>query len=224
MKKSSQFQLNAFTSDSEDKGLELVETSFSGENRGLLLTHYAGSESVIGRQICYDIFYKGRKVGIIGGQSVSMPMLPVVNYVFRSNHLTKQIKFEYFEHVMNNNIFRMDSTEKNLASRVLALWVRKFKEDMKRKYGVDMKAIISMSYGTRDDGTQRTGKCYKAAGWKYLGKSQGTKRIQMNPIVIVKDVPKHLWCWKYKEKKHEIRARDNAAHTAVPGQAGEQQV
>ncbi len=49
-----------------ETGLRLEEVSLTGKERDLLLTHYAGSKSIIGRRLFYRIWYNGQHAGIVG--------------------------------------------------------------------------------------------------------------------------------------------------------------
>lgn len=185
-------------------GILLVEQDYKGENKELLLTHYAGSQGVMGRRIVYAIFYQGKKIGIIGIQSVSLPIKRVANILYSENSkLDYDLKIQYFNEVYNNNIFRIEVREKNLATQILSLFRKKVFEDMKKKYNIIMKAIISMSFGEN-----RQGICYQADNWYYLGLTSGAKKhmsVHKGKVTIsVEQVEKkHLYLWVYNKELHK---------------------
>jgi hypothetical protein len=188
-------------------GIELIETSFTGLAREELLTHYPESKNIIGRRALYNIFYNGRKVGLIGLQGCSLPMRPVIDFVWsRNKKLDREFAKTYFDVVMNNNIFRLDYKEKNLATQVLRIFRKKAFVDIKKKYGVELKAIISLCYGTNKEGIERIGTCYKADNWAFLGKSKGARKLvhgieNVGTEEYVQTTKKNIYCYIYNKKE-----------------------
>lgn len=196
----------------KDDKIRLIETSFQGLSRKMILTHYAGSKAVMGRQILYEIYYKGQQVGIIGLQASSSIMKNVHKAVYGTIKTTKESRIRYFNEVYNNNIFRLEYIEKNLASRILSQFKKQVKQDFEKKYkGVTLKAIVSMSFGENKEGETRKGMCYKADNWLSCGLTSGFKKIMIdfknNKFRYEPSEKKNIWLWLYETKK-EKRERE----------------
>jgi hypothetical protein len=104
-----------------------------------------------------------------------MCYLNAVRFLYGFNKTTEEIRNNYYEEVYNNNIFRLEKNDKNLASQVLALFRKRVQKDMQRKYNVNIRAILSLTYGTNEFGIVRTGKCYLADNWKFLCLTKGMR-------------------------------------------------
>jgi hypothetical protein len=112
----------------------------------LFLQHYPGSRGIMGRSINYLVRLDGEIVGIIGANS------PPLNYKkFRAYFDTKDEKV-----FVNNNVFRLVVTHKNLGTQVLSLFRKTIKRDYKDRYGDDLIGIVTFVE------PPRTGAIYKA--------------------------------------------------------------
>lgn len=121
------------------------------------LAHYPGSKGIVGRSLNYFIKKDGKEVGIIGVNS------PPLNYKkFREYFGTEDEK-----KFVNNNVFRIIETEKNLGTKVLKMFRKRIKKDYKEKYGDELLGIITFVE------PPRTGAVYKADNWDYLGETEG---------------------------------------------------
>jgi hypothetical protein len=142
------------------KGLEIERTTKGNKLFATLyLEHYPGSKGILGRQLNYFITKDGKVVGIIGVNS------PPLNYKkFREFFKTDNEKL-----FVNNNVFRIVETEKNLGTKVLKIFRNRIKKDYKERYGDELIGIITFVE------PPRTGAMYKADNWIYLGETQGKK-------------------------------------------------
>ena len=149
----------------------------------LFFEHYPGSRGIVGRCICYLVFWNRKFAGIIGVAS------PPINYLIFKNF------FELPEtNYVNNNVFRLVIREKNLGTRVLKVFRNTVKKEYESKYGDKLAGLVTFVE------PPRTGAVYKADNWKYLGKTQG-KRMRRDPETWEKtftdDVKKHIYGYKY---------------------------
>lgn len=187
-----------------EKELKLIPTSFSNSYyRKLLLTHYPKSKGVMGRRFCYDIFYDGRIIGVISAVSIPVTYKPVAKVIYGVDKITKDISLKYLNEIYSNNIFRLEYTEPNLASRILKLFRETLQKDIKNKYNINIKGIVTLTYGLNVKNTERTGVCYKADNWIYLGKTKGVHRVGMpfGEFKFVETEKKHVWLYVYPKKK-----------------------
>ncbi|MCH7568421.1 MAG: DUF4338 domain-containing protein [Nanoarchaeota archaeon] len=179
-----------------------MKTRFQGDFRHALLTHYPHSKAVAGRQLLYKIFKNGKQIGFFGVQSTTRPILRVVKEIYNKDKVTEEVRNKYSVEVLNNNIFRLYQTEKNLASKILSRIRKLIKTDYEKKYPTKLRGIISLTFGINEKGTKRVGICYKADNWKYIGLSGGNKKVIKGGRQYYEKVePKHIWLWKYKHIK-----------------------
>lgn len=126
----------------------------------LYLTHYPESKGIVGRQCNYFVKKDGKIIGIIGGNS------PPLNYK----------KFNAFfgegyneNNWLNNNVFRLIKTERNLGTKVLKMFRYRIKEDYEKQYNHKLIGLITFVE------PPRTGAMYKADNWTFLGETQGVR-------------------------------------------------
>lgn len=134
----------------------------------LFLTHYPESKGIVGRSINYIIIYNRRVAGIIG--LTNPPYALGITDAFFG--ITKENRLEMNNHLANNHVFRLINNEKNLGSRCLRLLRIVVTQDWKRKYGYDLKGILTFVE------PPRKGSCYLADNWKYLGMTKGRGCVQ----------------------------------------------
>lgn len=189
------------TLTNNNKGIKIVRCGFRGDFKHALLTHYPGSKAVAGRQLLYKIFLDGKQIGFFGVQSTTRPILRVVNEIYNENKVTPEMRNKYSREILSNNIYRLYYHEKNLATKILAKLRPRIKKDYEKKYKTPLRGIISLSYGVNENGKERTGICYKADNWKYIGLSGGNKKVMKKGKQTYEKVEKkHIWLWKYKQK------------------------
>src|SRR3990167_9160952 len=139
-------------------GLKLVPKSHPVFST-LFLTHYPESKGVVGRSLNYIIYQNKKVVGIIGVNS------PPLNYKKFNTFFGKGNELKF----LNNNVFKLIITERNLGTKVLKLFRKTVKEDYKKRYEEDLIGLITFVE------PPRTGAMYKADNWAYLGITEGVK-------------------------------------------------
>ncbi len=141
-------------------GLELEITNKGNKLFSTLyLEHYPRSKGIMGRQLNYFIKRDGKVIGIIGVNS------PPLNYKkFRNYFHTENEKL-----FVNNNVFRIVETEKNLGTKILKLLRKKITIDYYKKYGDKLIGIVTFVE------PPRTGALYRADNWDYLGETEGMR-------------------------------------------------
>jgi len=198
-----------------EAGIRLEEVFLTGEERDLLLTHYAGSKSIIGRRLFYRIWYNGQHAGIVGVQSTATCLLKVARVLYRVDKVDRPIALRYLNEVVNNNVFRLLVNEANLASQVLKTFRKVVRADWQVKYGVRLRAIVSMTFGSGPKGG-RVGRCYRADNWHYLGLTEGKKKVlihwdktdaKKNVNKYVPTRQKHLFVFDYDRRPRTIASR-----------------
>ena len=167
----------------EDLHLERVPKS-DGTFGHYFFSHYPESKGIVGRCLCYLVYKDREVVAIIGGAS------PPKNYKIFQNYM--QCDEKYF---VNNNVFRIVKTERNLGTQILKLFRNQIKKDYYDKYGDTLKGIVTFVE------KPRSGSLYKADNWELLGETQG-KRMRRDPDtwekVWVQGEIKHIFGYKYK--------------------------
>jgi len=132
--------------------------------------HYVTNRGCIGRQIHYLIFdseeFGTRPIGVISGASPVWACKPRDQYF----GITKENRVHKLDEIINNTVFRLEKTVKNLASQTLALWRKQITKDWYGKYGFKIKGFETFIFGEN-----RTGGIYKADNWKFVGITQGSK-------------------------------------------------
>ncbi len=81
--------------------------------------------------------------------------------------MTPQIKGQYSDEIVNNDILKLQEPQPNLASRVLSKFTKVLYRDFYKRYDIRLRGIVSLTFGENDRGVERTGISYKAANWKY---------------------------------------------------------
>ncbi len=190
-----------------ETGLRLEEVSLTGKERDLLLTHYAGSKSIIGRRLFYRIWYNGQHAGIVGVQSTATCLLKVARKLYLVDKVDRPVALRYLNEVVNNNV--------NLASQILRTFRKVVRADWEVKYHVRLRAIVSMTFGSGPKGG-RVGRCYRADNWFYLGLTEGKKKIlvhwdktntRKNVNKYVPTRQKHLFVYDYDRRPRTIASR-----------------
>lgn len=166
----------------EDLSLERVPKS-DGRFGHLFFSHYPKSKGIPGRSLCYLVFNKGKIAGIIGAAS------PPKNYKIFVSYFGVDEKF-----FVNNNVFRIIESEKNLATRILRKFRERIRKDYREKYSQELTGICTFVE------KPRTGNIYKADNWDFLGETQG-KRMRRNPDTWEKEFTdgekKYIFGYKY---------------------------
>jgi len=125
---------------------------------------YVPNSSSVGRRIDWIINYKNNKVGMIGiGSSVYPAPKDVLNYLSIDLKTYK----DNFNSFANNWRFCMREHIKNAGTQILKQLRNLAPIEWKKKYGNDLKHIITFVGGDRD------GAVYKADNWNLIGKTAG---------------------------------------------------
>lgn len=147
--------------------------------------HYVPNNGACGRQLHYIIWYREEIVGVISGGSSAFGVKP--RDKFFGLDLCKSfdesfedecgelpsLRNEMLGTIINNNIFRLEIHEDNLATRILACWRRQVVNDWRERY--DEWVLGFETYVVENE--HRIGTCYRADNWKLVGRTAGHKMI-----------------------------------------------
>ena len=126
-----------------------------------------------GQQIHFLIWYRSKNVGAISGGSAV--------YAVRSRDeffgVTKNNREQVINGIIDNTLFRLEEPERNLASRVVALWRKTVIGYWEYLYGVKPFGFETfVQAGDVGDGRQRTGALYRADNWVFVGETYGSTK------------------------------------------------
>ena len=131
--------------------------------------HYLGLRQLVGEQIRYIALIQDKWVALIGWASAAYKSMHRDQWIGWSNEQRiKRLRF-----VVNNSRFLIlpGIRIKNLASKILALNLKRICDDWQKAYGHPV--ILAETFV---DHNRFSGTCYKAAGWLSLGKTRGFGR------------------------------------------------
>lgn len=131
--------------------------------------HYLGLRQLVGESIRYVALMQGRWVALIGWASAAYKNGHRDQWIdWNSEQRIKRLRF-----VVNNSRFLIlpGIRIKNLASKVLALNLKRICADWQKVYGHPV--ILAETFV---DHKRFKGTCYRAAGWLSLGKTRGFGR------------------------------------------------
>jgi len=169
------------------------------------IEHYPESKGIVGRQINFLIYSYGKPIGIIGFAS------PPLNYKKFNEFFNldeKQKPSENAKLFLNNNVFRIVHTEKNLGTQVLKLARQQVYDIYKKKYNQELLGLVTFVE------PPRTGALYKADNWIYIGETQGIEVKRRGETWTEKSYirgnKKYIYAYKYKnqiktKKENSIR-------------------
>lgn len=131
--------------------------------------HYLGYKPMVGRSLKYFIHMNGQAVGAISWGSACWKLSSRDSFIGWDE--TTRIK--NLQSLAGNHRFLIlpGVLVKNLASHVLSLAARIVPQDWLGVYGIELCLLESFVDPSRFKGT-----CYKAANWRYLGKSRGASK------------------------------------------------
>jgi len=123
---------------------------------------YKPNTNLLGRQINWLIKYGGKYIGAIGVGSSMMASNPRDKFIGwkKETRLKNLVKT-----CTNWRYCLIDKT--NYSSKILSIFVKEARKEWKKKYGDNLlliEALVEPPY---------EGTCYKAAGWKMVGKTKG---------------------------------------------------
>jgi hypothetical protein len=132
--------------------------------------HYVANAGCIGQQAHFLIHYRGDLVGIISAAS------PVYAVACRDAFfgINKNNRHQVLNGIVNNVVFRLESREPNLASRVMKLWRNIVSHYWYQAYGV---VVYGFETLVAEDGT-RNGVLYRADNWTHVGMTEGWSKLR----------------------------------------------
>ena len=147
--------------------------------------HYLGLEHLVGETIPHVAEVDGHWVALLGWCSAALKVTVRDRWIGWS----AQQKQRRLKNVAQNGRFLLlagAGEVPNLASRVLAMSVRRLAEDWRRVYGHPV--VLGETFV---DPARFAGTCYRAAGWEYLGETQGYGKHAMT--YVEHGEPKQVW-------------------------------
>ena len=152
----------------------------------LVTQHYLRNANVIGRVLRYVAEYQGQWVALLVFSS------PALHLKLRDQWLQwspRQVQAR--RHLIAQNarflVLAAPGQWPNLASRALKLVCERLPQDWQEHFGYPVQVVETFVDPQRFRGT-----CYKAAGWKQLGPTQGYERDWQDFYTDTKH-PKQLW-------------------------------
>ena len=131
--------------------------------------HYLGFHCLSGRSLKYVVLLNGRWVALIGWGAAALKCSPRDRWI----NWSEERKYERLQYITNNQRFLIlpGVSIKNLASRALALNVKRLSADWETVYGHPILMVETFV-----DHSRFKGVCYRAAGWVPLGMTTGYGR------------------------------------------------
>ncbi len=128
--------------------------------------HYLGHKRMFGRRLKYLAFTDNRPIAALGWKTASIHLEARECFIGWSEEQRKK----YLKHVLNNNRFLIPHWIRvpNLASHLLASGIRAVVRDWYARYGQKpflLETIVDPVYFL--------GTSYKAANWRFVGKTKG---------------------------------------------------
>jgi len=128
------------------------------------IEHYPESKGIVGRQLNFLIYYYGKPIGIIGFAS------PPLNYKIFNNYFNlnpNDKRGENAKKFLNNNVFRIVYSKKNLGTKILKMARNIIYKLYFEQYNIKLLGIVTFVE------PPRTGAIYKADNWECLGETKG---------------------------------------------------
>jgi hypothetical protein len=158
--------------------------------------HYLGHERNIGENIKYFVYDRsGRRLVCLTFGSAAWACEPRDTYI----GLDKERRNTALKYMTNNSRFLIFPWVKvpHLASHVLSLICRRISSDWVAKYGHPLYMVETFVERERFQGT-----CYKAANWKFVGKTTGRGRNSKTSVgtLPIKDIYVYPLHNRFREK------------------------
>ena len=153
--------------------------------RTLMATHhYLGFRGLVGESLSYVACVEEEWVALLGWAAAAWMSRPRDQWI----GWTRAQQWARLRFVVNNTRFLMlpDVQVPNLASKVLALNVRRLRDDWAAVYGHPV--VLAETFV---DPARFAGTSYRAAGWQYLGDTRGFARHHKR--YVRHGHPKQLW-------------------------------
>lgn len=131
--------------------------------------HYLGCRKLLGRRLKYLAFSQERPVAALSWSAAALKTRGRDEYIGWSEHQRKA----QLHRVVNNSRFLILPWVciPHLASHVLSLNIRRLKQDWLTQFGTDVLLLETFVDPVRFKAT-----CYKAANWRYVGRTQGSTK------------------------------------------------
>ena len=128
--------------------------------------HYLGLKSMVGKTLRYVAVFEDCWLALLGWQAAALKSKPRDQWIGWS----PVIQYQRLHLIANNTRFLIlpDLNIKNLASRVLALNLKRLSSDWRIRYGHPILLAETFVETPRFAGT-----CYRAANWLVLGQTKG---------------------------------------------------
>ncbi len=163
--------IEASLSDLGSASLRLVSAPHEARRwAGLIQSyHYLGYKPMVGRSLKYFVDLAGRLVGAISWGSPCWKLGPRDSFI----GWNAALRARNLQLLAGNHRFLIFPwvRVKNLASHILSRSVQQAAIDWRRLYGISLCLLESFV-----DPERFRGSSYKAANWKYLGKSKGSSK------------------------------------------------
>ncbi len=135
--------------------------------------HYVAPKGAHAQQAHFLIWHNGSVVGIISGGSAAYAQARRDAFF----GITKDNRARALNGIVDNTVFRLVTSEKNLATRTVALWRLAVAQVWKELYGVDVYGFETFVDGANEvTGLKRNGALYLADNWKYVGETAGSSK------------------------------------------------
>ncbi|HSF31445.1 MAG TPA: ISAs1 family transposase [Candidatus Tectomicrobia bacterium] len=128
--------------------------------------HYLGLQRLVGQSLCYVATVGEPWVALLAWGAAALKCQPRDAWI----GWPPSLKWRRLHLIANNLRFLIlpDCHQPNLASRILALNLKRLSADWERYYGHPILVAETFVDGARFQGT-----CYRAAGWQVLGTTRG---------------------------------------------------
>ncbi len=132
--------------------------------------HYLGHQPLPGAQLRYFVTVKEQIVAALGFGAAASQTAPRDQFIGWDHGQRKR----NLPLVVNNARFFIMPwvRSKTLASKILAMLVRRLPDDWEAKY--HLRPVLLETFV---DSERFTGTCYKAANWTYVGKTKGRGKL-----------------------------------------------
>jgi hypothetical protein len=172
--------------------LELVSRSDT-RYAAIRKNHYVDNRGCIGQQAHFIIHHRDKVVGIISAAS------PVYATSVRDGFfgITKTNRHQILNGIVNNSVFRLETTQKNLATQVLKIWRTVVPHYWYQTYGT---VVYGFETFVVEEG-DRNGAIYRGDNWTLAGRTAGSSKLRSGidkPANNWKSVePKLVYCrWR----------------------------
>ena len=156
--------------------------------------HYLGFRPIVGQSLWYVAICEEQWVALLGWGAAALKCAPRDAWI----GWKPALKFRRL-HLLANNVRFLVLPEwhlPNLASHVLALNLRRLSEDWERYYGHPILLVETFVDASRFRGT-----CYRAAGWQWLGRTQGFAKRGAG--YVAHGQPKQVWVRPLRPRARE---------------------